>query len=146
MTVPPSTHGNHLSSNHWVHIQDSAGHEVFVLSGTVILDPPLVGTSATRWNRGSTAFDIPLYGLPDGQGLVIEQWAPTVLLGSIQNDGVSNNAGWAVDDFNVYVPSEPVSAVEAQFTYAVGDGDGYLMRVSYSVTVVGHYAPVPVIQ
>ncbi len=104
MTVPPSTHGNYLSSDHWVHIQDPAGHEVFILSGTVILNPPLVGTSATRWNRGATAFDIPLRGLPDGQGLVIEQWAPTVLLGSIQNDGVSNNAGWAVDDFDVYAP------------------------------------------
>lgn len=146
MTVPPSTHGNYLSSDHWAHIQDLAGHEVFILSGTVILNPPLVGTSATRWNRGATAFDIPLYGLPSGQGLVIEQWAPTVLLGSVQNDGVSNNAGWAVDDFDVYAPSEAVTAVEATFNYAVGDGDGYVLRVSYSVTVVGHFAPVPVIE
>ncbi len=146
MTAPPSTHANRLSSDHWVHIQDLAGHEVFILSGTVILDPPLVGTSGARWNRGATAFEIPLYGLPAGQGLVIEQWAPTVLLGSIQNDGVSNNAGWAVDDFDVYAPSEAVTAVEAQFNYAVGDDDGYMMRVSYSVTVVGHFAPVAVIQ
>ncbi len=119
-------------------------YEVFILSGTVILNPPLVGTSATRWNRGATAFDLPLYGLPAVQGLVTEQWAPTVLLGSIQNDGVSNNAGWAVDDSDVYVPSEAVTAVEAQFKYAVGDG--YVMRVSYSVTVIGHFTPVPVIE
>ncbi len=146
MSVPPSTQGNYLSTDHWVHFQDLAGQEVFVLSGTVILDPPLVGTSASRWNRGATAFDIPLHGLPSGQGLVIEQWAPTVVLGSIQNDGVSNNAGWAVDDFDVYAPSWAVTAVEAQFNWAVGDSDGYLMRVAYSVTVVGHFAPVPVIQ
>ncbi len=38
------------------------------------------------------------------------------------------------------------TAVEAMFNYAVGDSDGYVMRVSYSVTVVGHFAPVPVIE
>jgi hypothetical protein len=51
-----------------------------------------------------------------------------------------------VDDFDVYAPSEAVTTVESQFNYAVGDDDGYMMRVSYSVTVVGHFAPVPVIQ
>jgi hypothetical protein len=32
------------------------------------------------------------------------------------------------------------------FNYAVGDTDGYLLRVAYTVTVVGYYAPLPIIQ
>ncbi|HTP22223.1 MAG TPA: hypothetical protein VMJ65_21625 [Solirubrobacteraceae bacterium] len=138
---------NFLSSNHWVHFTDSEQRQVYVLSGTVILDPPLVGPQdGSRWQRGTTDFDITLPDLPEGQGLVIEQWAPTVVLGSIQNDGVAENAGWAVDDFNLEVSGEASTVVTPTFNYAVGDTDGYMMRVAYSVTVVGYYAPLPIIE
>jgi hypothetical protein len=139
---------NFLSSDHWVHIQDPAGREVYVLSGTCILDPPLRGPSdGSRWQRGETNFAIPLHDLPSGQGLVIEQWAPTVVLGSIQNEEVANNAGWAVDDFDLVAFGDiPVTSIAPRFDFAVGDTDGYTMRVAYSVTVVGRFAPLPINQ
>lgn len=79
--------------------------------------------------------------LPDGQGLVIQQWAPTVVLGSIQDDGVADNAGWAVDDFDLELTEDQADEyVYPVFNYAVGDVDGYLLRVAYTVTVTGYYA------
>jgi len=145
MSTPNS---NWVHSNHWVHFTDPEGRQVYVLSGTVILDPPLVGPQdGSRWQRGESSFNIELPDLPEGQGLVVEQWAPTVLLGSIQNDGVAENAGWAVDDFDLSVdPGVAFAFVSPTFNYAVGDTDGYIMRVSYSVTVVGYFAPLPIIE
>jgi len=147
MTTPPTTAGNFLSSEHWVHTQDPSGRELFILSGTCILNPPLQGPQdGSRWHRGQGAFEIPLRGLPTGQGLVVEQWAPTVLLGSIQNEHTAVDAGWAVDDFDLLRSAEAVSAVEVVFDWAVGDTDGYLMRITYQVTVLGHYGDLPIIQ
>jgi hypothetical protein len=139
---------NRLSSNHWVHFTDPEGRQVYVLSGTVILDPPPVGPpNGSGWHRDETWFSILLPDLPDGQGLVIEQWAPTVLLGSIVNLGVAENAGWAVDDFDLSVdPGVADARVFPTFNYAVSDRDGYLERVAYSITVVGYYAPLPIIE
>jgi hypothetical protein len=138
---------NFLSSEHWVHFTDSQQRQVYVLSGTCILNPPIRGPQdGSRWQRGQTFFDIPLPDLPEGQGLVIQQWAPTVVLGSIQNEDVANNAGWAVDDFDLEVSTEASTAVTPTFNFAVGDTDGYMMRVAYTVTVVGYYAPLPIIE
>lgn len=146
MTTPAN---NHLSSQHWVHFTDSQQREVYVLSGTCILDPVLTGPQdGSLWQRGQTAFIIPLPDLPEGQGLVIQQWSPAVVLGSIQNLQVATNAGWAVDDFDLgeVGQGESLTGVYATFSYAVGDTDGYLLRVAYTVTVVGYYAPLAVIE
>jgi hypothetical protein len=120
---------------------------VYVLSGTCVLNPVEVGPQdGSRWQRGQTNFAIPVRDLPEGQGLVIQQWAPTVVLGSIQDDGVANNAGWAVDDFDLEVTEDQAAAfVYPVFNYAVGDTDGELRRVAYTVTVVGYHAQLPVI-
>ena len=144
MSTPPA---NFLSSQHWVHFTDPQHREVYVLSGTCILNPVLTGPhDGSRWQRGKTDFAIPVPDLPQGQGLVIQQWAPTVVLGTIQNDGTAVNAGWAVDDFDLEVTGEAAAYVWPVFNYAVGDTDGYLLRVAYTVTIVGHYARLPVIQ
>lgn len=139
---------NFPSSEHWVHFTDSQQRQVYVLSGICILDPVEVGPQdGSRWQRGRTDFAVPVPDLPEGQGLVIQQWAPTIVLGSIQNDGVANDAGWAVDDFDLEVAEgEAATSVFPVFDYAVGDTDGYLLRVAYTVTVVGYYAQLAVIE
>lgn len=139
---------NFLSSHYWVHFTDSQQREVYVFSGTCILNPVLTGPQdGSRWQRGQTSFGISVPDLPENQGLVIQQYAPTIVLGAIQNDGVANNAGWAVDDFDLAGVSVggPVTSVSPVFNYAVGDTDGYLLRVAYTVTVVGFFAPLPII-
>jgi hypothetical protein len=139
---------NFLSSQHWVHFTDAEQRQVYVLSGTCILNPVEAGPQdGSRWQRGRTDFAVPVPDLPQGQGLVVQQWAPAVVLGSIQNDGVANDAGWAVDDFDLEVAeNEAVTFVNPVFNWAVGDTDGYLLRVAYTVTVVGYYAQLAVIQ
>ena len=145
MTTPAA---NFLSSEHWVHFTDSEQRQVYVLSGTCILNPVEIGPQdGSRWQRGRTDFGVPVPDLPEGQGLVVQQWAPAVVLGSIQNDGVANDAGWAVDDFDLEVAENAaVTYVYPVFNWAVGDTDGYLLRVAYTVTVVGYYAQLAVIQ
>ncbi len=144
MSTPPQ---NSLSSQHWVHFTDAQQRQVYVLSGTCILDPVLVGPQdGSRWQRGQTSFVVPVPGLPEGQGLVVQEWAPAVLLGSIQNDGVANNAGWAVDDFDLQVQAgTPDTNVYPVLSWAVGDTDGQMRRVAYTVTVIGYYAQLPII-
>lgn len=139
---------NQLSSSHWVHFTDSQQREVYVLSGTCVLNPVLTGPQdGSQWQRGQTEFAIPLPDLPDGQGLVIQQWAPAIVLGSIQDDGAAKNSGWAVDDFDLSVTEGTAyEDVWPVFNYAVGDTNGQLRRVAYTVTVVGYYAPLAVIQ
>src|SRR4051794_22139471 len=131
LVIEETTMTNFLSSDHWVHFQDLAGRQVYVLSGTCILDPPLNGPSDdSRWLRGETFFSIPLHDLPTQQGLIVEEWAPTVVLGSIQNDGTAVDAGWAVDDFDLEPGfGEATTAISPRFNFAVGDSDGYMMRV-----------------
>jgi hypothetical protein len=144
MTTPAS---NFLSSQHWVHFTDAQQRQVYMLSGTCVLDPiPTGPQDDSRWQRGTTSFSVDVPDLPAGQGLVVQQWAPAVVLGSIQNDGVANNAGWAVDDFDLQVGEGPDTRVYPVFNYAVGDTDGYLERVAYTVTVVGYFAELPVIE
>jgi hypothetical protein len=139
---------NQLSSKHWVHFTDSQQREVYVLSGTCVLNPVLIGPqNGSEWQRGQTSFAIPLYDLPADKGLVIQQWAPTVVLGSIQDDPVAKETGWAVDDFDLSVTEgAAVKSVDAVFNYAVSDTNGQLRRVAYTVTVVGYYAQIPIIQ
>lgn len=146
----PQPPANFLTDTHQyaVHFTDSQQRQVYVLSGTVILDPPLHGpTDGSRWLRGTTSFDVPVPDLPSGQWLVIEQVAPLVVLAAIQNNNVANNAGWTIDDI-ITGPSEgqPVHSVNLAFNYAVGDSDGYLNRVGYTVTLLGYYAPAPIIE
>lgn len=103
-----------------------------------------------QWQRGQTYFQIPVPDLPvvDGvqQGFVVEQAAPAIVLGSIENEQVATNAGWAVDDFAVEVDGESSEEVTATFNYAVRDNDGQMRRVAYTITLVGYYAPLPIIQ
>jgi hypothetical protein len=143
---------NFLSTQCAVHFTDSERRQVYVLSGTCILDPVLLGDphNNDQWQRGQTYFQIPVPDLPvvDGvqQGFVVEQAAPAIVLGSIENEQVATNAGWAVDDFAVEVDGESSEEVTATFNYAVRDNDGQMRRVAYTITLVGYYAPLPIIQ
>ena len=143
---------NFLSTQCAVHFTDSQHRQVYVLSGTCILNPVLLGNPQNndQWQRGQTWFQIPVPDLPVvggvQQGFVVEQAAPAIVLGSIENEQVATNAGWAVDDFAVEVNGEASEEVTATFNYAVRDNDGQMRRVAYTITLVGHYAPIPPIQ
>jgi hypothetical protein len=63
-------------------------------------------------------------------------------LAAIANDGVANNAGWAVDSVDT---PDPPSAGEYKITahLAVRDTDGFLLRISYQVNLMFTKSPFP---
>jgi hypothetical protein len=67
----------------------------------------------------------------------MDQWAPVVGLNSIYNQDVSNNAGSSVNTFLVSQPT-PMNSVSLEMDIAVSDSDGYILRVGFYLTLVGH--------
>jgi hypothetical protein len=63
-------------------------------------------------------------------------------LAAIANDGVSNNAGWAVD--SVETPDlPPPGEYKITANLAVRDTDGFLLRISYQVNLLFTTSPIP---
>jgi hypothetical protein len=83
--------------------------------------------------------DIPDLG---NKRLKLDHWAPFFALNAISNDGPANNAAWAVDRWTVAQPggvpiNEPTQVVGYTVDLAVGDSDGYILRVGYNVNLLG---------
>jgi hypothetical protein len=67
----------------------------------------------------------------------------TASLASIANDGVANNAGWAVDSVDVPGFFPPPGELTILVYIAVRDTDGFLLRVMYQANVLLTRAPRP---
>jgi hypothetical protein len=63
-------------------------------------------------------------------------------LAAIANDGVSNNAGWAVDSVDAPDPA-PAGEYKIIAHLAVRDTDGWVLRVSYQVNMMFTTSPIP---
>jgi len=110
------------------------------------------GTSESDW-RGETVslkLDLnrsvarlhPPNTLPPGYywAFVMDQWAPIASLNSIYNSGVSNYAGSSVNTFTVTQQQDYDNSVWLNMDIAVRDADGYLYRIGFYITLVGHLA------
>ena len=138
---------NFLSSDHWVHFQDLAGRQVYVLSGTCILDPPLQGPSdGSRWQRGQTSS-----AFPSATSRPMRAWwSSNGRHGCRRVDPERRDREQRRLGGRRLRPRTRLRrghcGDHAQLNFAVGDSDGYMMRIAYSVTVVGHFAPFTIIQ
>jgi hypothetical protein len=127
------------ASPHWVYFQLPDGRWTYTLSGVVLMT--FQGQGAD-FRRDQLQFDVPIPDLPPGQGLKLHMWAPLVTLNAISNNGVSNDAGWAVDDF--YLPEHgPMTRVRVQAGLAVRDSDGFVLRVGYMINLLGTHERLP---
>jgi len=63
-------------------------------------------------------------------------------LASIANDGVANNAGWAVDSVRAPDPA-PVGEYTLTANVAVRDSDGFLLRIVYQANLLFTQSPFP---
>jgi hypothetical protein len=63
-------------------------------------------------------------------------------LAAIANDGVSNNAGWAVDSVDAPDPPTP-GEYKITAHLAVRDNDGFVLRISYQVNLLFTTSPFP---
>jgi hypothetical protein len=82
------------------------------------------------------------------KSLQLKHWAPFFTLNSISNDGPSNDAAWAVDRWTVSQPGgendslrDPVTVVGYTVDLAVGDSDGFILRVGYVINLLGQLVP-----
>jgi hypothetical protein len=128
--------GATVDSQHWVDFDTADGRKVFTLTGVAITIFQ-GGATGQDWSRQDLVFGVPINGLPAGKGLRIEHWAPFVTLNAISNDQVANNAGWAVDAFQLDPFPAVASEVNIRCKLAVRDVDGYVLRAGYTLTLLG---------
>ena len=119
---------------HHVVTRPEPGRLAIVLTGVVgISGAHADGQAWTRfrvnWTRG-----LPL---DPGKRLRPVYWAPFVTLSSFSNDNVVSNAGWAVDEFGMSNTSGPTTFAEIWANLAVRDADGWILRLAYTVHIMG---------
>jgi len=131
-----------LSSQYYVYFPTVNNLIAYTLTGVVLMTIQGRATGLDFY-RTSFSFDVPIPDLPAGKGLQLVHWAPFVTLNSISNDGVAENAGWAVDDFAILNPGTVNNSVNVQAKVAVRDTDGYILRCGYEVHLLGKIADLP---
>jgi hypothetical protein len=115
----------------------------YTLTGVALCTIP--GGGGGRWHSEqlSVLVDIPdLPPFPPKNALKLHHWAPFFTLNAISNDGPANDAGWAVNRWNVSHPggaslNDPLRQVGYTVDLAVGDSDGFILRVGYIINLVG---------
>jgi hypothetical protein len=111
------------------------GRVLITLTGTATCT---VKGTGKDWLRFGLDFDVPINGLPAGKKLKLVHWAPAVWPASIANDGPAVDAGWAVDGVKVISTlSQPLDTISLTAAVAIRDVDGFLLRVGYSITLLG---------
>lgn len=123
---------------------------------TVSFIPDIAGPDDPTATSGPLNWAIARYGIPRPTGTVgqdylvrfaLDEWSPFVSLGSVFDQGPSNNAGFAVDDWgpNHFDNGTDVVtnvAVNNIFTgvnadLAVNDTDAWIYRLGYNITLLG---------
>lgn len=89
---------------------------------------------------------IPIPGLPQDQGLHIEQWAPLFTLSSIYNKDNSVNNGDAIDNFDLadreLDPNFGNNPANFFADIAIRDSDAFIYRIGFNVTLRGIQKPI----
>jgi hypothetical protein len=132
--VTPSSY----TSQHFVKYPTANGLLAYTMTGVALL--AFKGTGQD-FNRKTLELTVPIPDLPAGQGLQLVHWAPFVTLASISNDGPAANAAWAVDTFSLPNAGQVLTSQTIECQLAVRDIDGYLLRVAYTLHLVGKTAP-----
>ena len=95
----PWTYPDELESQYYSYYDLPGDLRTYTLTGVALCTVKSEG-KAGRWYREQLYISVELPGLPDfppKNALKLIHWAPFFTLNSISNDGVANNAGWAVD-------------------------------------------------
>jgi hypothetical protein len=126
-------------SKHYVYYKLPTGQMFYTLTGVVLTT---AHTEDDLWHRDTLLFDVAIPQLPQGKGLVVDQWAPFVTINSVASDGPDPNAAWAVDGFDLVLDPMPHTHnartdVEVRCNIAVRGAGAYLLRVGYIVNLLG---------
>ncbi len=128
---------NDVHQSGWVKTATADGQQQYLLTGVLV--PRLKG-GAGDWRRVTLRAAIPIPDLAAGQQFVASQWAPFVAIAAVAEELGDAVAGWAVDGCALDAPNTPQPVLTLDVQAAVRDVSAFLLRVSYSITVVGTYA------
>lgn len=140
----PWIYPDYLDSQYFSFFDLPNNQRAYTLTGVAVCT--MQGGGGGRWKHERLYVIVPIPGLPGGQGLKLIHWAPFFTLNSISNDGVANDAGWAVDTWDWSLPpnkteNDPLTNVRYDVHCAVGDSDGFVLRVGYNIGLVGQLQP-----
>jgi hypothetical protein len=128
---------NDVHSTGWVKTATADGQQHYVLTGVIV--PHLKG-GAGDWRHVTLKASITLPDLAPGQQFVASQWAPFVAVAAVAEEVGDAVSGWAVDGYSLATPDTPQPVVNLEIQAAVRDVSAFLLRLSYSIHVVGTYA------
>jgi len=129
-----------FESLHSVRTVTGDSKQLITLTGVVRID--LKGTSTESWRQEEIIICPRIVYIGANQALELEHWAPFVTINGVYNEKSSNDAGWAVNNFELLLPYEKKVTrryphVEIKTRVLVRDTDGWLLRLGYQVTMSG---------
>ena len=128
---------NDVHQSGWVRTPLPDGQHQYLLTGVLV---PLLKGGAGDWRHVTLRAAIPIPDLAAGRQFVASQWAPFVAIAAVAEELGDALAGWAVDGCALDAPNAPQPALTLEVQAAVRDVSAFLLRVSYSIAVVGTYA------
>jgi hypothetical protein len=133
-----------LDSQYWSYFDLPDGRRSYTLTGVAVCTVHADADEGRFYRKDLYVIvDIPgLAASHAGSQFVPEHWAPFFCLNAISNDNAAINAAWAVDSWEVTQPGgtsveKPLRSVGYTVHLAVGDADGYILRVGYNISLVG---------
>ncbi len=128
---------NDVHSSGWIKTATADGQQHYLLTGVLV--PHLKG-GAGDWRHVTLRAAITIPDLAPGQQFVASQWAPFVAIAAAAEEVGDAVSGWAVDGCSLDAPDSPQPVITLDVQAAVRDVSAFLLRVSYSINVVGTYA------
>jgi hypothetical protein len=123
-----------IESGHWLSFPTGDGRLCYVLTGVVKMT---VKGEGAAWTRLGLDFSVDMPDLPAGKGLRLDHWTVLVTPNAFSDDKAAVDPGWAVDQFSLLDPGGVHRAVTINTRLAVRDVDGFLLRVGYSIHLLG---------
>jgi hypothetical protein len=131
-----------FKSSHWTFAKLPDDKYMITLTGVVIIDFKGTGGLWLR-DKASISIKLPSHLFPGGKWFQVQYWAPFVTLNAISNQNHAVNAGWAVDEFGGPGANKYYDGITIWANVAIRDVDGYLLRLGYSVNLVGEFTEPP---
>lgn len=128
---------NDVHSSGWLKTTTADGQQQYLLTGIIV--PHLKG-GAGDWRHVTLRAAIALPDLAPGQQFVGSQWAPFVAIAAVAEEVGDAVSGWAVDGCALAAPNSAQTAVTLEVQAAVRDVSAFLLRLSYSISIIGTYS------
>lgn len=137
-----ATYFSGFDAQHHLRTTTGDGRVWYVLTGVALLRN-FHGSANGDWVRGQLDFDVPIPDLPVGQRLRLAHWTAFASLNAVANDAEGDQIAFGVDNFWLTGTHLALRSAPMHCGIAVRDVDGWLLRVGYSLNLLGTIEPTP---